>query len=167
MFILLLIALLVILIFSFVLLFGAPYLPTLRRQQIDALELLDLKPGQTLVELGSGDGRMLLAAAERGIKSVGYELNPLLFIYSWLITRKHRRLIKVRLGNFWRADLSACDGIYVFLLDKYMSKLYKKITQENTNTVKVVSFAFQFREIKHKTERSGLYLYTFDNKNGK
>lgn len=164
MFILLSLVLLVVFVFSFVLLFGAPYLPTLRRQQIDALELLDLKPGQTLVELGSGDGRMLLAAAERGIKSVGYELNPLLALYSWLATRKYKGLVTVKWANFWKHPLPECDGIYVFLLDRFMPRLYKKITQENSKSVKVVSFAFEFPTKKHTTERSGLYLYVFDNK---
>ena len=68
------IALVVVLLFGFVVIFGAPYLPTLSRQTEDALELLDLKTGQTLLELGSGDGRVLLAAAKRNLKAVGYEI---------------------------------------------------------------------------------------------
>lgn len=150
--------------FGFVILFGAPYLPTLREQQSAALDLLDLKGGQTLVELGSGDGRMLIAAAKKGIKAVGYELNPVLVVYSWLITRRYGSLVRVRLANFWRVKLPECDGIYVFLLDRYMSKLHKKITQEISSSVKLVSFAFQIPKVKHKTEKSGLYLYIFNNK---
>lgn len=149
--------------FGFVLLFGAPYLPTLKSQQETALDLLDLKPGQTMMELGSGDGRMLVAAARRGINAVGYELNPFLFAYSWLITRRFKAKVTVKLGNFWHADLGKYDGVYVFLLDKYMTKLYKKITHSKHTSIKVVSFAFEFEETKHKTERSGLYLYVFDN----
>lgn len=161
---LLLAATLIIVLFGFVLLFGAPYLPTLRKQQEEALDMLDLGTGQTLLELGSGDGRLLLAAAKRGVRSIGYELNPLLFAYSWLITRRYKKLITVKWANFWTARLPDCDGIYVFLLDRFMPKLYKKITQEISNPVKLVSFAFQIPNIKHKTEKSGLYLYTFNNK---
>lgn len=161
---LLLVVIVLIFVFGFVVLYGAPYLPTLKEQQSVALDLLDLKKGQTLVELGSGDGRMLVAAAERGIKSVGYELNPVLVAYSWLVTRRYGNLVRVRLANFWRVKLPECDGIYVFLLDRYMSRLYKKITQEIGTSVKLVSFAFQIPGIKHKTERSGLYLYVFNNK---
>lgn len=68
----------VIIIFGFVILFGAPYLPTLKPQIKIALDMLDLQPGQTLIEIGSGDGRVLKAAAERGWNAVGYELNPVL-----------------------------------------------------------------------------------------
>src|SRR5690606_196736 len=129
----------IVLLFGFVVLFGAPYLPTLSRQQAEALELLDLKPGQTMLELGSGDGRMLIAAARRGVKAVGYELNPLLVAWSWLVTRRYGDLVTVRWANFWRVNLPECHGIYVFLLDRYMPKLHKKITQEISNPVKLVS----------------------------
>lgn len=164
MIILLWLLLMLIGLFSFVLLFGAPYLPTLKKQQRDALDLLGLKEGQVLVELGSGDGRMLAAAAQQGIRTIGYELNPLLALYSWLATRKYKGLVTVKWANFWKHPLPECDGIYVFLLDRFMPRLYKKITQENSKSVKVVSFAFEFPTKKHTTERSGLYLYVFDNK---
>jgi hypothetical protein len=88
--------------FVFVLLFGAPFLPTLKPQIIIALDLLDLKPGDTLLELGSGDGRVLVAAARRGLNVVGYELNPIMALISWLHTRRYRRQVKVVWGNFWR-----------------------------------------------------------------
>lgn len=153
-----------VLLFGFVVLFGAPYLPTLSKQQEAALDLLDLQPGQLLLELGSGDGRMLVAAARRGIRVVGYELNPLLAAWSWLVTRRYRRLVAIKCANFWRVSMPAADGIYVFLLDRYMGKLHNKIVQEISNPVNVVSFAFQFPESKHITEKSGLYLYVFDNK---
>jgi hypothetical protein len=159
-----LIALIVILLFGFVILFGAPYLPTLSKQQATALSLLELKPGQRLVELGSGDGRMLIAAAKRGIHSIGYELNPLLVLYSKVASFKYRKLITIKWGNFWSTPIPECDGLYVFLLDKYMPKLHKKITQEITSSVNVVSYAFRFPEKKHITEVGGMYLYKFDNK---
>ncbi len=154
----------IVLLFSFVVLFGAPYLPTLRPQQRTALDLLDLRPGQTLVELGSGDGRMLRAAAERGIQSIGYELNPLLILFSYLVTYRYRRLIRIRWANFWTVPLPECDGIYVFLLERYMGKLNKKIIQEIHNPVKLVSFAFRLPKMHPVTEENGLYLYKFTTK---
>lgn len=154
----------VIVLFGFVLLSGAPYLPTLKKQAGTAFELLDLQPGQVLLELGSGDGRVLAMAADRGIKAIGYELNPILVAYSRVRLWKYRGLAEVRFANFWSKELPECDGIYVFLLDKYMDKLYKKVMQEMTNPVRLVSFAFQIPGYKHTTEKNGLYLYTFNNK---
>jgi SAM-dependent methyltransferase len=72
--------------FAAVIFFGAPYLPTLRPQIQAAFALLELKPGQTLLELGCGDGKVLVAAAEAGYKAVGIELNPILALVAWART---------------------------------------------------------------------------------
>ena len=147
--------------FAFVVAFGAPFLPTLKPQVRSALDLLDLKPGQTLLELGSGDGRVLVAAAERGITAIGYELNPLLAIYSWLRTRRYNGKVRVVWGDFWNKKLPPTEGIFVFLLDPYMKKLDKKIVQEYGKPVKLVSFAFKIPSRKITTEKNGLYLYEY------
>lgn len=149
------------LLFAFVVLFGAPFLPILKKQIPEAFDLLDLQPGQTLLELGSGDGRMLVAAADRGIRAVGYELNPLLWLYSWLITRKYKGLVTVYCRNYWQTNWPPADGIFVFLLNKYMDKLDKKITQEYGKNVKLVSLAFKIPGRKIAKSSQGLYLYKY------
>jgi hypothetical protein len=154
-------SLVIIGMFFIVLFYGAPFLPTLTKQQKQALDLLDLQPGQLLLELGSGDGSILKLAAERGIHSIGYELNPLLFLYSKVATYKYRHMIRIKLANFWTQSLPECDGMYVFLLDKFMPRLHTKITQEITSSVKVVSFAFMFPDKTPAKEVNGLYLYAF------
>jgi hypothetical protein len=150
-----------LLIFSFVIAFGAPFLPTLRARTDDIFDLADLKAGDTLVELGSGDGRILREAAKRGIKSIGYELNPVLVIYSWLLSFKYRKLIRHHLGSYWGKRLPPCDAIYVFLLNPFMSRLNNKIVQEISNPVKVVSFAFEIPNKKPAREKGGMYLYKY------
>ena len=155
------IAIFVFFAFSFVIMFGAPFLPTLTPQVKRALDLIDLKPGQTLLELGSGDGKVMIAAAERGLHVVGYELNPLLVLYSWLRTRKYRGKVRVVWGNFWHKKLPDADGIFVFLLQPYMEKLDNKIVQECRKPVKLVSFAFYIESRKPVKESKGLYLYDY------
>lgn len=147
--------------FAFVIAFGAPFLPTLKKQVPLALDLIDLKPGQTLLELGSGDGRVLLAAAERGIKAIGYELNPLLILYARFKTRKYRNLIRLRWANFWRIKLPVTDGIFVFLLKPYMRKLDTKIIQECEKPLRLVSFAFEVPGKQPAKKTAGLYLYKY------
>jgi hypothetical protein len=160
--IILLIVLFIILCFGFVLIFGAPYLPTMKTQQNQALDLLDLKPGQTLLELGSGDGRMLITAAKRGINCVGYELNPILFIVSKAFCFKYRKLIKIYYGNFWQNKWPPADGIFVFLHPRFMKKLDKKIQHEfNGSSVKVVSYAFKIPGKKPLKTNQALYLYHY------
>jgi hypothetical protein len=145
-----------------VLLFGAPYVPTLKQQQADALDLLALKPGKKMIELGSGDGRMLRAAAKQGLNVIGYELNPLLVIISYFVTFKYRNQVSVRWGNFWTKDWPLTDAIYVFLLDKFMEKLDKKIIQQyKGKNVKVVSYAFKIPGKKPVKTKGALYLYEY------
>jgi hypothetical protein len=151
----------VVLIFSFVILFGAPYLPTLTKTADDAFELLGLKPGQTLLELGSGDGKMLRFAARKGIKSIGYELNPILVLYTWLTCLKYKGLVKVYCRNYWQITFPACDGIYVFLLDKYMVKLDKKIIADIRKPIKLVSHAFKIPHRNILAEKNALFLYRY------
>lgn len=151
----------IILLFGYVLLFGAPYLPTLIKQRKIALDILDLKAGQVLVELGSGDGSVLIEAAKREIKCIGYELNPILYFISYIRCLKYKKLIKIKLVNFWHIKLPECDAIYVFLLDKYMEKLDKKIIQEITKDTKVLSFAFKIPNKPIILEQDGLYLYNY------
>jgi len=164
---LILAAIAVVLIFSFVIMFGAPYLPTLKARTPEALDLLDLKKGQLLLELGSGDGRILREAARRGIEAVGWELNPLLVLYAKAINWRYRRQVTVKWGNYWRHSWPQADGIYVFLLNPYMAKLDKKITQEIRGKVKVVSFAFQIPGKKPLKELNGLMLYEYHQKPGR
>lgn len=155
-------AALVILSFGAVLLIGAPYMPTLKKTCQDALDLLDLKPGQTLYELGSGDGVMLRLAAQRGINVVGYELNPFLVVISWLRTRKYRSLVKIRWRNFWRADLAQADGVFVFLLDRFMADLDKKMmAKRQGKPVRLVSHAFEVPGRKAVKKSGALFLYAY------
>lgn len=147
--------------FSFVVLFGAPYLPTLSKQMQTSLDLLDLQPWQTMLELGCGDGRVLIAAAERGWRVVGYEINPILALLSWLRTRKYGKRVRIVWGNFWTQSWPVTDGIFGFILPRYMTKLDKKVIQESRQPVKVVSFAFAIAGKKPVTEKDGVFLYIY------
>lgn len=155
------IAILLILAYGFVLLYGAPYFPSLKPHMKAAFDLLNLKPGQVVYDLGCGDGRFLKEAAKRGYKAVGYELNPFMFVYSWITTRRYRKSVKVRFGNFWRADLSQADAIFVFLLDKYMSELDRKIKQSGRKNIKLASHTFKIPGKKISAKKYGVFLYKY------
>lgn len=152
----------VFLVFAFAVFFGAPYLPTLKPQINEALDLMNLKKGQTMIELGSGDGRVMLAAARRGWKVVGYEINPLLVLLSWLITLRYRRQVKIIWGNYWRKSWPECDGIFTFLLDKYMVRLDEHVWLNCKKPVRVVSFAFKIPGKKIAKRKNGMFLYVYN-----
>jgi SAM-dependent methyltransferase len=158
------ICIIIAVLFCFVIAVGAPYLPTLQRYVKPAIKLAKLKKGQTILELGCGDGRVLVAAAEAGLNAVGYELNPILFLISWWRTRKYRSQVRVVLGNFWNKKWPEADGIFVFLLDRYMEKLNKRIIQTYANPIKLVSFAFMIPNREEDAEDQGLHLYIYNSK---
>jgi hypothetical protein len=156
--------LVLVVLFGFVILFGAPYLPTLNKQTKEALDLLDLKPGQTLLELGSGDGRVLRAAAKRGIKAIGYEINPLLVVWSLIACWRYRSLVRVRWANFWTVKLPNAEGVYTFLLQRYMANLDAKIINDMNKGTKLVSFGFHIPDKRSAMESDALYLYNYPSK---
>src|SRR5271168_2992410 len=98
---------------------GAIYFPTSTRSVEIMLRFADVKPGDKLVDLGSGDGRILIAAAKAGAEVVGYEINPI------LVRRSRRSIARAGFGgrpaesgnavvhweSFWRADLSQFDVV--------------------------------------------------------
>lgn len=165
--ILIIIGVIIFFVFNFVIIFGAPFLPTMKKQIDPAVKLLGLKPGQKIIELGSGDGRVLIAAAEAGLYATGYELNPILALYSWIRTRKYKGKVKIVCGNFWNKKWPETDGIFVFLLDPYMEKLNKFIIQRYKNPINLVSFAFKIPNREYEREVSGLFLYKYNNKKSK
>jgi SAM-dependent methyltransferase len=154
-------AVVLIICFSGVLLFGAPYLPTLKPQVDASFKLANLEPGDVLLELGCGDGRVLIAAAKLGAKSIGYELNPIMAFVAWLRTRRYRKQVKIVCGNFWQLKWPEADVIFVFLLDRYMHKLDTKCTQYPYKPVKLISFAFKIPSRKADKQNKGVYLYEF------
>lgn len=150
-----------LLCFAGVLLVGAPYLPTLSPQVTAALELAKLSPGQTLLELGCGDGKVVLAAAKQGYRIVGYELNPILALIAWVRTRRYKDLVTIKCANFWKGRLPPADAIFVFLLPKFMTALNNKVMQDYNTPVKVVSFAFTIPGRDATQVLDGVYLYTY------
>jgi hypothetical protein len=155
-------ALLLIVAWGLSIFFGAPYLPTLKPERVKAFELLDLKPGQLLVDLGSGDGVMLVMAAQRGLRAVGYEINPFLWFYSWLRTRRYGRRVRVRLRSFWRADLSQADGVFVFLITHRMKHLDRLLSaRRGGKPLKVVSNSFQIPGKKPAKKSGAMFLYVY------
>ncbi|HEY5549886.1 MAG TPA: methyltransferase domain-containing protein [Candidatus Saccharimonadales bacterium] len=156
------IGVLLVLAYIFVLPFGAPFLPTLKKQSSEALDLLDLKPGQVFVDLGCGEGRLLAIAASKGLRAVGYELNPFLVLYARGRTRRYGQRVKVKWSNFWRADLSDADGVFVFLVGHYMKRLDKLLNKHSKNhQIKLVSNAFKIPGKMPLRQKGALYLYVY------
>jgi SAM-dependent methyltransferase len=158
---LVIIAVLLLLSVALTVLFGPPYLPTLNQQAEAALDMLDLKPGQTLLDLGSGDGRVLRAAAKRGLTVVGIELSPLLVIVSYITTWRYRKSVTIIMGNYFRVKWPKADGIFTFMIQRQMGKLDKQIKQWG-KPVRLASVAFTISGKDAADERAGVFLYKYE-----
>lgn len=156
------VALIVLLLGTFTVFFGPPYLPTLERQKHTALDLLNLKPGQTLLELGSGDGRVLLAAAERGITVIGIELSPLLAFISWVRTRRYRRHVRIICANYFGRSWPPADALFTFMIDRQMGRLDDRIEAwRDGKPVQLASIAFRIPDKQPTKEKDGVFLYVY------
>lgn len=157
-----LVVMLIILMFGIVIFVGPPYLPTMRKQTDAALKLLDLKEGETLLELGSGDGRVMLAAAKRGYKVIGIELNPFLILVAWIMTFRYRSQVRFIWGSYWGAPWPRADAVFTFMLPRYMKRLDERMNKWRPGTpTRLASFAFPIPDKEPIAERDGVYLYEY------
>ena len=151
-------------LFGFVVLRGAPYVPTKKRDLERAFdELYPIGKADVLVDIGSGDGVVLRQAARRGARAIGYELNPVLVVISKLLARPYGSLIKVRLVDFWLTQLPAdVTIVYTFGESRDIRKMYNKVVQEATRLHKTIYFmcyGFSVPTITPVARNKVAYLY--------
>jgi 16S rRNA A1518/A1519 N6-dimethyltransferase RsmA/KsgA/DIM1 with predicted DNA glycosylase/AP lyase activity len=126
---------------------GAAYVPTTHSQVKRLLDLAAISPGEKLLDLGSGDGRILLAAAKRGAICVGIEINPLLCWYSKLRMKLcGAQDVTVTRTNFWSVSLSDIDVLTVYLVPQRMEQLKAKVFAEMRSGSRIVTSIYHFPE---------------------
>lgn len=137
-------ALVLFLLISF--LTGAPFVPSKKSAAAAMINLARLKPGMKVADLGSGDGRILFGAAQKGAQAIGFEINPFLVIFTWLKAQltPYRQLIHVHWQNLWTADVRNVDVVFVYLLPWRMEKLKRKLEKELKSGSLVISNSFIF-----------------------
>ncbi len=151
--------------FSFVVFFGAPYVPTLGRDRRDVLKLYPLGKNDVFVDIGSGDGVLLRAAAEKNVKAaIGFELNPWLYVISKIISRKQGN-VSIYLANFWQAKLpDETTVIYTFLNGRYMPRLRRKLQKHVDRTgrpLHFISYGFKMPRQEFIKTQGAMHLYRF------
>lgn len=156
----LLLLLYVILLLSYSLIFGAPY-AGLGRKRIKAMfNLLDVKKGKKSIDIGSGDGRIVIEASRHGLSSFGVEINPILYAYSLInIKVKKAKNTKIILSDMWQMDFSDFDYITIWGTKHMTRNLGKKLQKEVKHGTKIVSNHFKFEDWKFSKEKDDVYLY--------
>jgi SAM-dependent methyltransferase len=130
-------------------LYGLPLVPTKPERIRKALKLVNLRPNQILYDLGAGDGRVLLIAArEFGSKAVGIEIGPVQCMFIWLRIKASglEHQIQVRWADFYKADLSQADVVYVYATSEEAVKLMPHLEKQLKKGARVVSISADFPE---------------------
>lgn len=118
-----------------------PYVQTPTHVVHRMLQLAEVKPGDLLWDLGSGDGRIVIAAAQRGARGVGYEIDPNLITES----REKARVAGVSARTqFVEKDLFTLDFarpsvVSLYLLPEFNLKLRPKLLAALKPGARVVS----------------------------
>jgi 16S rRNA A1518/A1519 N6-dimethyltransferase RsmA/KsgA/DIM1 with predicted DNA glycosylase/AP lyase activity len=155
-----LILVLAFLSFAFIVAVGAPFVPTKKADLTKLFEHLKLRKGTSLIDLGSGDGRVLLMASKKGLKATGYELNPFLVLLQRIRLSRYRKS-KVLFKSYWSSDISKADVIFVFSAQPYMNRLVGKLERELKSGATVVSYAFSFPSRKIDEKFGAFNIYKF------
>lgn len=140
---------------------GPLFVPTQRKYVSRIIEMLNISPGEKVVDLGSGDGRLLIAIAKAGGEAHGYEHNPILVMKSKLNFKKEGvdGSAFVHMSNFWDVDVAQFDGVVVYGIPYMMSRLEEKLRRELRPGARVVSYSFPFPNWEPSAKEKAVYLY--------
>lgn len=139
------------------------YLPTPSDVVTRMLREADLKPGQKLVDLGSGDGRIVIEAAKSfGARAMGYEIDQELVASSRaaIVKEQLTATASIEAVDMYKADLSNVDVLTIYLYPVVMDALRKQISRMPAGS-RIVSHQFQFagveleKQINMQSEESG------------
>ena len=168
-------------------LLGAPFVPMNEEVLKRMIALLQVRPGEKAADLGSGDGRVVIALAKAGARAQGYEINPFLVFASRrnisamaleipslapdesklspvdsLEIIRHAGVAtqaSIYWKNFWKQDLSSFQAITLFGMPHMMKRLQEKLKRELKPGARVVSHQFMFPDWPVSQQESQLYLY--------
>lgn len=111
--------------------FGAPYVPT-RRRDLKRMfdELLPLSKEDVVLDFGSGDGVVLREVSRRGVRAVGYEIHPLFAGISKVLSWGDKG-VKVKITNAWLEPFPEdVTVVYAFAVGRDGRRLVRKVQRE-------------------------------------
>lgn len=121
------------------------FLPTPPAVVDGMFDLAGVRAGDVLYDLGAGDGRIPIAAAQRfGIRAVGIEINPRMVEIARANVRRAgvERLVEIRQGDALEADLREASVVTLFLFRELNLELRPRLQAQLRPGARVVSHRF-------------------------
>ena len=144
------------------------YVPTPEAVVDAMLEMAGVGPDDVLYDLGSGDGRIPVAAARQfGIRAVGIDINPVRIMEANANAEEAGVTDKVTFieGDLFEANISEATVVTLYLLQSLNVKLRPKLLSELRPGTRIVSHAFDMAnewqpEETREVDGSTIYLWT-------
>ena len=140
---------------------GAIYDPSTRPEAEAMARLAEVRPGEKAADLGSGDGRVVIALARMGAVAHGFEINPILVLVSRRNIRREglEGRAFIHWGNFWRRQLSGYSLITVFQVGFVMGRLEAKLKRELPPGARIISHYWRFPGLLPEQTQGNIYRY--------
>lgn len=142
-----------------------PYIPSTQQNVDEMLRLAAVQPGDVVYDLGSGDGRVVIAAArDWGARGVGIELDSKLVAHSReeAIRAGVADRVGFREGDVFAANLSDATVVTLYLLTSLVHRLQPKLLAELKPGTRIVAHDYGFegwRPDRHVNVSKNFYLY--------
>jgi len=144
----------------------APWVPTRKHSVRALLSLANVRPGETILDLGCGDGSILFVGArEFGARGIGYDINPIILFVGWIRNLFGGVLFRVQLlrGDIFKIKIPQADVVTLYLFEHVNSKLLPRLREALPKGTRVVTRAFPIKELTPKRtivfNKETLYLY--------
>src|SRR5688572_28422402 len=133
-----------------------PFVPSPQEVVDKMIELAGVKKGDVVYDMGSGDGRIVIAAAKKGARAVGFEIDGDLVKESRENIRKAgvENLAEIRQQDILTVDFAPASVVTMYLLPDVNLKLKPNLLKQLKPGSRLVSHSFDMRDWKpDKVER--------------
>jgi 16S rRNA A1518/A1519 N6-dimethyltransferase RsmA/KsgA/DIM1 with predicted DNA glycosylase/AP lyase activity len=142
-----------ILVFGYSLIFSfltrIPFIPSKQKTIIRMIEVAEIKPTDSVVDLGCGDMKILIQLEKTTNQTgTGYEISPVPYIIGRfkLLFKKSKNQILFK--NVFSINLKNIDVVFIYLTPPILKKLEQKILKECKKGTKIISNTFSLPSLK-------------------
>ncbi|TDG42927.1 hypothetical protein AWZ03_010632 [Drosophila navojoa] len=132
--------------------FCLPFVPATTEQIQNVLRFLPKNANGKLLDIGSGDGRIVVAAAQhaQGLKADGVELNPWLIYYSRLAAIRHGvgQQTSFFRRDLWKFNIKDYNYVIIFGVEQMMQDLEHKLIAECPRNAKIIACRFPLPQLQ-------------------